>query len=184
MNPMHFFSFGGQEVWKPIKDYPNYAVSSIGRVKRIGGNVKGMKVSSQGLMSLILDKDGYLKVGLRNDEGRSHFRVHRLVALAFITNEHGKPEVNHKDSNRANNYVNNLEWVTGGENALHGYSHGNRKQKGSYHSQNILTESDIPVICKMVDEGIHPSEIAEKFGISRTTILNVKTGRTWKHVSR
>ena len=62
---------------------------------------------------------GYLRVDLSNKDGKKHFKVHRLVAQAFIPNEEGKPQVNHKDGNKHNNSITNLEWVTNRENCDH-----------------------------------------------------------------
>jgi len=90
---------------------------------------------------------GYLHIGLRdsnNNQKRSHFLVHRLVALAFIDNELNKDEVNHKDGDRANNHVSNLEWVSRSENNQYAWSHGNKKF--------ILTESHISQRIKRGEE--------------------------------
>lgn len=67
-----------------------------------------------------VDKHGYLTVGLRRpNKTTEKFYVHRLVAQYFIPNPENKPEVNHKDFNKSNNWVNNLEWCTRAENSKH-----------------------------------------------------------------
>jgi hypothetical protein len=99
----------GKEVWLPIKDFENYKISSLGRVQNI----------NTGRMLKLTTKGGYMFVGLSaNCEGKT-FPIHRLVALAFIENLENKPQVNHKDKNRSNNNVSNLEWSTALENNLH-----------------------------------------------------------------
>ena len=87
-----------KEVWKTIEDFPSYEVSNLGRVR----NKKTSK-----LLTLIPDKDGYLRVHLNNDKNVK--RVHRLVAQAFIPNKTNKDQVNHKDGDKTNNAVDNLE---------------------------------------------------------------------------
>lgn len=72
---------------------------------------------------------GYQRLSAMTTEGRKSFSVHRLVAMAFIPNPGNKPDVNHKDGNKANNHVSNLEWVTKSENSTHAYINGLFKHK-------------------------------------------------------
>jgi hypothetical protein len=97
------------EEWVTIKDFDNYQVSSLGRVQNI----------ETGRMLKLILSGGYLKIKLSQDYNGKSFSVHRLVALAFIENPEKKPQVNHKDKNRSNNNVSNLEWSTALENNLH-----------------------------------------------------------------
>jgi hypothetical protein len=99
----------GIEEWMQIKDYENYEVSSLGQVRNKKTN-RILKSSSKG---------GYLSVGLTNEINKKSFAVHRLVALAFIENPENKPTVNHKDRNKINNKLENLEWATHLEQNLH-----------------------------------------------------------------
>lgn len=96
------------EEWKMIEIAPNYSASNLGRIKNNKTNriLKPKKIR------------GYEYVCLRKDNKNLCKQVHRLVAKAFISNPENKPLVNHKDYNRANNRVDNLEWVTNGENQL------------------------------------------------------------------
>jgi len=98
-----------EEIWKPIDQFPNYNVSNLGNIKNIITN-KLLK---------IMCKDGYCNISLVNDEKQKTFKVHRLVALAFIENPENKSDVNHKDKNKINNQVSNLEWMTRKENNIH-----------------------------------------------------------------
>jgi len=96
------------EEWRIINDFPNYSVSNFGNI---------MNNKTDKIMKLC-DKGGYYNVGLTN-KIRKSLRVHRLVATAFIKNPENKPEVNHKDKNKLNNNILNLEWNTRLENCHH-----------------------------------------------------------------
>lgn len=103
-----------EEVWKDIERYEGlYQVSSKGRVRSCHyGSWKIMKQNTR--------KGGYKKLFLRKNKERKSFFVHRLVALAFISNPNNLPIVNHKDENPSNNCVENLEWCTNQYNMTYG----------------------------------------------------------------
>lgn len=90
-----------KEQWKDIADFDNYEVSDLGRVR----NKKTKRI-----LRLGKDTGGYVQVKLYNDGIKKSIKVHRLVAGAFIPNPLNLPEVNHLDTNRTNNSVDNLEW--------------------------------------------------------------------------
>lgn len=100
------------EILKEIKGYEGkYSVSSWGRIISHKTNCPLREEETE---------KGYLRVNLVDSKGRKkHFKVHRLVANAFISNPEGKKQVNHKDGNRHNNSVTNLEWSTDKENKNH-----------------------------------------------------------------
>ena len=87
-----------------------YAISNKGVLINVK-NGKKLKTS--------INKNGYLEVQLSTNGIRKSYRIHRLVALMFLNNEENKPYVNHKDGNKLNNCVDNLEWVTSKENKQH-----------------------------------------------------------------
>ncbi len=98
------------EIFKTIKEYPMYSVSTEGRV---------VKNSTRKMMTPSVMANGYMQINLFTGDGRRKKElVHRLVALTFIPNEKHLPEVNHIDGVRHNNSVSNLEWVTRKENVL------------------------------------------------------------------
>lgn len=108
--------------WAPVAGYRGvYEVSDAGAVRRVragrGTRAKELVPYSAGA--------GYLQVGLRTPGSRKKFYVHRLVASAFLGGSPpGKPEVNHKDGDKTNNSVDNLEWVSHSENHKHAYLTG------------------------------------------------------------
>lgn len=94
-----------EEIWKDIDPKGIYKISNLGRVRttiRQGCSVEFLKPA--------VNCKGYLTVDLRWDGKRHHATIHRLVALAFIPNPNNYPEVNHKDEDKTNNRVDNLEW--------------------------------------------------------------------------
>ena len=96
--------------WKKVAGFQSYSVSDEGQVR----NDRTGRIISQKET-----KSGYLRVMLHRCGEAKNFRVHRLVAAAFIPNVDNKPQVNHKDGDKRNNCVENLEWVTASENHLH-----------------------------------------------------------------
>ncbi len=99
------------EQWKDIAGFDGlYQISNFGSVKRLGRNERTLKPRMcKGYETVCLCKNGI----------RHNRRINRLVALAFISNPENKPEVNHKDGNKRNNSVSNLEWCTSSENQIH-----------------------------------------------------------------
>lgn len=121
------------ETWKSIKGYEGlYEVSNLGRVRSLDRMVmmvnKGVLCKSLRhgrILNPCLVGDGYCNVNLfKNGKGKHHL-VHRLVATAFIPNPENLPEINHKDENKTNNVVSNIEWCSSQYNG----SYGNRPNK-------------------------------------------------------
>lgn len=110
-----------KEKWLPIKDYENcYVVSNTGIVKSLKRvNEYGYHLKEH-IMHQTIDRNGYCKVYLTKYGKSKSKLVHRLVAEAFIPNPNNFPEINHKDENKANNMVDNLEWCTHKYNSNYG----------------------------------------------------------------
>ncbi len=111
---------------KCINEYSNYQINHNGDVIRFGKKLK-VRPSKNGYARVLLCKDGKAK----------DFYIHRLVAETFIPNPNNKPTVNHKDGNKLNNTLSNLEWNTHSENALHSYEKLNRISLGGAPLGNI-----------------------------------------------
>lgn len=105
------------EIWRDINNYEGlYQVSNYGRIKRLG-NAKNMK---EKILRPIKHSRGYLRIGLHKNGFQKDYFIHRLVAQAFIINSINLPEVNHRDENKHNNKVCNLEWCSSKYNANYG----------------------------------------------------------------
>jgi hypothetical protein len=115
-----------KEIWRDIPNYEGlYQVSNLGRVKVLDRDVNsGIKnninVKRKGKILKQYVKNGYLQVTLTVNNKRKYINVHRLVAQAFIPNPNNLPQVNHKDENKQNNYVENLEWCSAKYNCNYG----------------------------------------------------------------
>jgi hypothetical protein len=179
-----------KEIWLPIPGYEGiYSVSNLGQVRRDKG---GRRTYAGRLLKPSTDKDGYLRVDLYFDKIPKHFHVHKLVTLAFLGLRPLKYVVNHKDTNKKNNRVENLEYVTDRQNKDHAKEHGlyrapsvpyDHLKRGSQINTARLTEVDIPVIRNLLKKGWKHREIAKQFGVTRACISFISRGEHWKHVS-
>lgn len=105
--------------WRPIKNYEGlYEVSNTGLVRSLARMAQPTQYIPEKLKSLFKN-NGYLKVELWKNNKKKMVRVHRLVAEAFILNPENKSTVNHKDFDKCNNHIDNLEWMTVEENNKH-----------------------------------------------------------------
>lgn len=126
-----------EEIWKDIKNYETYyQVSNLGNVRSLDRHIlrkgdKKKRLIRGCLMTPVLTTDGYLSVKLTRDNHAVSYRIHRLVAEAFIPNTYDLPEVNHIDMCKSNNRVDNLEWCTHIDNVRHSAAHGKYKHYGS-----------------------------------------------------
>lgn len=115
------------EIWKSHHEYAGIEVSTLGRVRtldRVVSSEKRTQFFKGRILKPSSEKGGYLKVGVKVDGKWTQKKVHRLVAQTFIPNPENLPEVNHKDCNRKNNNVENLEWCT------HSYNRQYREKYG------------------------------------------------------
>lgn len=161
------------EIWKDIKGYEGlYQVSNFGRIRSLTRQVengKGLYVRNGQEMKQAYSSTGYKIVALCKDGKRKMFKVHRLVAIAFIDNPLNKKEVNHIDGNIENNLMENLEWVTHRENIIHAYKTGLVK---SVNLNNVNIDKDI-LINMYTKDGKNISQIASDFNISRDIIRSL-----------
>lgn len=176
------------EEWRDVVGFEGYyQVSNLGRVKSLD-RVKcdGIRMIGR-IRKTHKDACGYELVQLRKDGIIKHYSVHRLVATAFIPNPCNLPQVNHKDENRSNNVVGNLEWCT----QLYNQRYGHRRERASLSStgeknrRSILTEKDVLEIRKTyipADKQYGIRALAEKYGVKYVTIQKIVQGRLWKHL--
>lgn len=123
-----------EEIWKTIKDYPNYEISNYGKLRR-----NYIKYSHTiNYLNENINKKGYLYASMSNNGKTKHILLHRLVGFYFVENIDNKPFINHIDGNKKNNYFKNLEWVTSKENSRHAYDvlHIKSSTKGKFFGEH------------------------------------------------
>lgn len=169
------------EEWRSIElegIETKYEISSYGRVRN-GETGKILKTS--------VDKCGYERVRL--SFGRKHKvskSVHRLVAEAFIYNPQPDVfnEVNHKNGDKLDNRVENLEWSSRQSNMLHAFRTGLCKAiKGEKHKKSKYKEKQIREICELMQAGLSNKVIAKIVGIDRHYISQIRRKRVWTEIS-
>ena len=181
-----------QEVWKDIKGMEGcYQISNKGRVKALERvvlrSVNGNIHIKEHIVKGSKDTKGYLQLDARVDGKRIVKLIHRLVAEAFIDNPNKYEQVNHKDGNKLNNDVSNLEWVTATENIRHACRTGLHKPNyGVEHGNHKLTNDAVRYIranYKLGDKEFGAKALAKKFNVTTTPILLVAKGKSWKHIT-
>lgn len=183
------------EIWKDIKGYEGlYCVSNFGRVKSLkknfGKNMKAIQAEKITKQRIGIKKNGkYCLVNLHNNARALTTKAHRLVALHFIDNPECKPQVNHLDGVKHNNFVGNLEWCTHSENGKHAFKTGlkvpntdNPKIRGSKNVNSKLTENDVIEIRRLRSDGKKCTDIAKMYGILATNVSNIVLRHSWKHI--
>lgn len=176
-----------QEIWKAVPGYfGHYEVSNHGNVRSIDKLVNfwlGQRmVKGRNLIDWVLPC-GYKCVALCRDGGKSSQYVHRLVASAFIDKYDESLVVNHKDGNKLNNHVENLEWISQSANLVHALRTGLRNsQKGEASVHAKLKESDVLQIRDMANNGVEHIDIARMFNISYSLVSSIKNRRCWRHI--
>lgn len=180
---MNYYDLPGEE-WRnvtgdAIEFHNDYQVSNFGRIKSFKcGKVTILKPNSDG--------NGYLCIQFKKGNNEKQFKVHRLVAQAFIPNPDNKLEVNHRDKSgdKRNNCVENLEWATRSENMQHAYDTGLCK-KGCENWQAKLTAEQVREIrrdCVPFNRKCGFTEFAKKFNVSANVIRLAYYRETYKDV--
>jgi hypothetical protein len=160
---------------KRLKENADYVICEDGNVFRL--TAKGHK-EVRGTPRTT----GYLSVTIAVAKGkRKDFLIHRLVAEYFIPNPENLPVTNHKDGNKGNNCVNNLEWTTYKENTRHAFETG-LMGKGNEHPRSVLTEKDVIAIRKKSLSEQSTLSLAKEYNVSWSTMDSVRKGITWRHV--
>lgn len=158
-----------KELWKPLDEYKGIKISSLGRVWKAANKSRKERI----LTEFPKDRDGYCRCSVQKLDGTwTSQPVHRLVAKAFINNPFNKESVNHKDGNRSNNKVENLEWVTAKENVIHSYKYGNRKICKQVPRNTLLTDYQVSQIDNL-RKLYTVNQISKLFNIEYQSLKNI-----------
>jgi len=164
-----------EEEWRYVHGYKGwYDISSFGRVMR----VKKVTSTFNGKILNPGGSTGYKNVSLYKNGKRKYALVHRLVMQSFVGQCPEGNVVNHKDGNKTNNKLDNLEYITPSENVLHAFAIGLRNNRGESQYLSKLTEDDVCEIRERLDKETQKS-IADSFNVNKSTIGNIARGKTW-----
>lgn len=165
------------EIWKRIENFPDYEISNLGRVKSYKQKKEGR------ILPPIKTKKGYLQIQLYENKKYKRFYIHKLVALAFIPNPNQLEQINHKDENKENNKVDNLEWCDNWYN-IH---YGTKIERTTKANECCKTTSK--EVYSIDEKGekeyfLSIGEAERKTGISHCNIVAVLKGRREKAGNR
>ncbi len=178
------------EEWRTIPSHDNHEISDFGRVRsktrqivRVRPGTKALRWLAGSLIRLHKDRNGYVRVRITTDAIRHTFAVHRLVMAAFVGAD--SRDVNHKNGDKSDNRLANLEYATRSENIRHAFKTGlNKPSCGDKMPHAKLTAGDVRKIkLELRDSTLRLRDIAEKWGVCKTTIANIRDAKKWAHVS-
>lgn len=171
-------------IWTTIENFSNYMVSNTGLIKSLN-----YKRTGKEQVLIPSDNGGYLQTMIKGDDSKYYSRkIHNLITLGFIGVKPKDYTVNHKDGNKLNNHINNLEYCTRSENCLHVVRTGLWDIKhGSKNGNSKLTEQDVLEIrnhAKNTGRYYGRKMLAEKYNVSEGHIKDIITNRRniWKYV--
>lgn len=162
--------------WEAVEDLPHLLVNSSGIIfsKKYNRELKG---------NLIGKKSKYVAISYRDSNKKvKHLKIHKLVAKAFIPNPENKPCVNHKDGNKLNNNVLNLEWVTHQENCYHAVDTGLNPKRGELNHNSKISNASIPLLKSLYASGLKQKQIAEMYKVTQSAISRIITNLTYKTI--
>lgn len=167
------------ELWKDVPGFEGvYKISSFGRLKSYKTNKKlGYILSNKN------GKGGYLSVVLEYRKKKRYTRMHRLVAEAFIENPNSLPQVNHKDGDKQNNFVDNLEWVSGKQNVVHAIKMKPSMLRGMVNHNRFIRPKTIVQLTlrgEYIAEYPNSVEAQKATGVCQRNILQVASREEYK----
>lgn len=168
------------EEWRDVPKFEGlYEVSNYGRIKGLNCNWQSkpkINILKGGIITC-----GYRQVLLYKNKGRKAYLVHRLVGAAFISNPNSLPAINHKDGNKLNNHVSNLEWITNSRNRFHAFEIGLCKQEtGENNPNSKYTKETVLAVRKAYKKEIFGfTKVSRLFNIPRRTVEKMIKKITW-----
>lgn len=153
----------------PVPGFEQYKMNRLGQFFSKRGNNR--------ILAICKRDNWYATVKLNE----RHRNIHRLMALAFIENPENHPMVNHKDGDKHNYSLDNLEWCTNDFNMKHAQRTG-LLIKGTQVHTNILDEVQVLTIIQCLKDGMRCIDLARYFKVDDSTIGKIKTGKNWKHL--
>jgi len=175
-----------EEKWIDIVGFEGfYQINLSGDIKslpRQRKNKHGFYMSKERILNGCVS-GGYLIYSFKIDKTETKLRAHRIVAQTFIPNPNNYPVINHKDGNKLNNNIDNLEWCTEAYNTKHAWDNGLiRGLRGEENGRAKTTEKQVVLIKKFIRKGLTSKEISEKLDLPKNIVDKIRCGKTWKHI--
>lgn len=175
-----------KEIWKSIPSTSFYEVSNFGRARALSrtvGTYHGTRTKKSKDVALTDNGHGYKIFGTCINDRKKNYYIHRMVATLFIPNPLNLPEVNHKDGDKSNNHVDNLEWTDRQGNQDHA-SANDLIAFGERSSFAKLTEKKVLEILQRCAAGENIPAMAGEYGVRDTCIYRIRNGKRWRRVTQ
>lgn len=153
------------EIWVSIPDYPNYKVSTLGRIR-----------GPSGILNFKPQKHGYIHVNLYHNSIPRQFRLSRLLLKTFLPQNDTTLYACHQNGNRTDNRLSNLYWGTPAQNTADMARHGT-KQQGEKHYKSKLSDEQVRDIASRPRTYGSGTALAKEFGVTPTQICHIRKGR-------
>lgn len=181
------------EEWRDVEGFEGfYQVSNLGRVRSLDRivpypnsryvNGVGKREFLGKILKLNTNKHGYLQVTLRKNGIQTTHKVHQLVAIAFLKKPDFRCVVNHKNSKRDDNQVDNLEWCTQQQNLMHAAEKGAMSRFENSHNNTTITKETVLQIRKLYEGGQKIITIANSYNLKHNHVESIVKRRTWRHL--
>ena len=175
-----------KEIWKDIPGYEKlYQVSNLGNIRSLDKRIKCKGKGTRLLKGKVKKQDvsvhGYCQINLTREKGTRKFFVHRLVLMAFVGDS--KLPVNHKNGNKLDNRLENIEYCTYSENTKHAYKNGLLKPLSSEKAhKSKLNKKKVLQIRKLYSQNESEKTLACKYNVSQSTINRIVNNITWRDI--
>lgn len=152
--------------------FDKYCACSTGKIYSLRSNT---------YLKSVVQRNGYCQVTMSQDGYRKNFSVHRLIAMAYFGTDDADLVVNHKDGNKQNNRLDNLEFVTQKENVHHAIMIGLRV--GTRNPDRELSDEVVHIVCKLLQDSWRNTDIADALSIKREVVANIRYGSIYQEIS-
>ena len=167
-----------KEIWKSVKDFPDYEISNLGRVK----SYKVPHWRDPHILVPFIVGSGYYQVDLHKQKKGFSSYVHHLVLETFVEPKSDGYQTNHKNGIKTDNRVENLEWITQSENIKHAFRTGLKTIRGIMHPNAKLRNEEVIEIRRLAKSGIKQTVIAKMFKVTKYNIYCIIHHKSWNHI--
>lgn len=171
------------EQWRDIPGFEGYfQVSDMGGVRRIAHSDQYRRKANLGPATFKPNKRGYWEVMLARPKFRRLYLVHRVVMLAFVGPCPEGLQVNHKNGDKRDNRLSNLEYVTGSENMRHASAMGKLNHAGMRGPSRKVSDQDVLLMRSLLRRGLTVKEVSQLSKLSISQVRRIQKGQSWQFV--